>query len=213
MLSRITQKLISVGVIAALLIMTMQAALGAPAQSQPKPSDFFWEEVGMGMLGEVLGAALGFSLFAWVDYGCPGGILNFFGMSICKTSGGGGKGWTTLFGGLIVGIPVGASLGAILIGSQNGVQGSIIFTVAVAYVGMIGSMVGMEFVAMVVSQWVHWVNVQPGFTIAILLGGATVLAVTAIGATIGYNNGAKMKADKSKPAALSWHMPLISVKF
>jgi len=52
------------------------------------------------------------------------------------------------------------------------------------------------------------------FGVSLLVTNLSILpGVPAALATIGYNIGAKMKSDKSKPAALSWQLPLVAWRF
>ena len=88
-----------------------------------------------------------------------------------------------------LGRALGASTGVVLAGLRYGVDGNIWG----AYLATGLWFIGETFTPL------EYVLIWPGIPAAL--------------ATIGYNIGAKMKSDKSKPAALGWYLPLVALRF
>ena len=157
--------------------------MGLSAFAEPKPSDFLMEEIGLGILGGLLTDWVG-------ESGCSVGsdvhLCNSFKIDGVAVA--------------IVWVPLGTSLGVITIGSLHSVAGNVPLTILFAVVGSV--VVGYNVFSSNDSSYFDYV-----------VKGAVWLGLTASLATAGYNIGAKMKSDKSKPAALNWSLPVVALRF
>lgn len=158
-------------------------------ESKPRqPSDFFWEQVAVGTVG----GFLGFSVAAWLEFGCPTAVVDFLldTETICS----GERGW--LSGAVTLGwatflIPLGAVSFIALHGVLRGINGNILYAAVSSLLGsVIGLMGGFVVGVYVWAAVVEWSDAMVVFRIAFTF---TWSFVTAIAATYGYNSGATMR--------------------
>lgn len=126
--------------------------------------------------------------------GAAGGVLGFFGgFTLCMASGEDSTGWGSLFCALLgvygyaAGVPVGATLGVNLTARAMGVEGSLLGSVLGAVVG---------FGAGVLVLTAVYEASQGDDTL--LLGTAVTVVpfLSALGATLGYNVGARVRTPE-----------------
>ena len=180
-------------------LLVMMVGIGGEAKAA-EPSDALVAELSVGSVSAVVGAIsayVGFTLFqfaAWVScYSDNHCSWDFDAVSTLA---------------LPVGMILGATLGVSRAGEGYHIQGN----VPAALVGaIVGQSVGIGISFIISSYSLERVfNYRAGGWKTYLLVGSLT---TAVGATIGYNIGAKMRSDKSQPAALNWYLPLIAVRF
>ena len=179
------------------------SAFAEPKPSDRHPSDYYLSEFWLGELGAIVGGFINgficdnieecrwkspdFSLSYLLS--CQVGLQEY-----CERW---QKGWSSFLS-LVPGRALGASIGVIYAGSRNGIEGNIWGTLA-----MTGSWLALTtFTGLVEIPVLDAVG-----------NAARMPLVPAILATIGYNLGARMKSDKSKPAALDWYLPLVALRF
>lgn len=168
--------------------------MGLSAFAEPKPSDFLMEEFVGGELGAIGGGVLGV------------GMVNV----IASITGASSRcdGWEDCLSGALLGVNLGRALGAstgvILAGTERGVEGNIWG----AYLATgLWSVVSPIILAKTLIKGSR----QDELLLLAFLSAAP--GIPAALATIGYNIGAKLKSDKSKPAALSWSLPVVALRF
>jgi hypothetical protein len=187
-----------------ILVGLLLVGIGAQVKAA-QPGDSITPELTTGVLGAVLGGVVGgtagtVTLVAIIaiDHSLNGTVQG--NNSSANNEAGAFPVGLAIFagGGLLVGMPLGAVLGVNSAGDAHGVQGDLPLAIVGAVVGEIAGL-GLS------------INVlKRGPTFAVLLA---VPITTALGATVGYNWGAKMKAGKTKAVTLSWQLPLFEVSF
>ncbi|MBI1742355.1 hypothetical protein HYR54_04725 [Candidatus Acetothermia bacterium] len=174
--------------------------------AEPKPSDFFLEEALTGNIGAAAGGGV-VALVTWLAYmSCP---MNDYGAC----------GRSVLFQGVLgvpVGIVAGATIGVETDGSIHGVSGNLVGAIGLGTMGAIagvfaGAIVGATINALLGNWPFSTVRLPPEFVFPTI--GLSVCIGAGFGAGFGYNIGAKMKSEKSKPVGLSWHLPLVALRF
>ncbi|MBI3460446.1 hypothetical protein HY009_05910 [Candidatus Acetothermia bacterium] len=168
------------------------SGLGISAKAEPKPSDYWSQEfffaelgaVGGGIMGFVVCAASGSSDNCKYMYSLLTGESDVCGGGLCNS----------FLVGISLGRALGASTGVVLTGWILGVEGNIL----AAYLATGLWFISPGLLPFLPVEWreIFWAPLVP-----------------AIVATISYNIGAKMKSDKSKPVGLSWHLPLVALRF
>jgi len=126
--------------------------------------------------------------------GAAGGVLGFFGtFALCMASGEDTTGWGSLICAILgiygygVGVPVGAALGVNLTGNALGVRGSVFLSALGAALGFGAGAFGLAVV-----------GEATGGDDPLILGTALVVVpfTSALGATLGYNLGARLRAPE-----------------
>ena len=186
------------------LVTVVVWGMGSSAFAEPN-----WQEFWSGELGALGGGFVGASLCLFGRTPCEALMHKVLDQNVFQLTkknpsayvqGCGDYGLVCVFFGMNIGRALGASTGVVLSGSAYGVEGNILAAYIATGVWLVSSILlsklGVDGNA--ISQYIQYMII-PGIPAAL--------------ATIGYNIGAKMKSDKSKPAALGWYMPLIAVKF
>lgn len=98
-------------------------------------------------------------------------------------------------------VPVASTLAVIAVGSSNGVAGNIPLTILGSLGGMLTSMVITGFTTSI-------------FGPQALISSSILGSLTAFGATVGYNIGAKMRSESEEaPAGMEFTLPLFVMRF
>ena len=172
------------------------SGIGVGARAEPKPSDYWVAEFVGGEVSAIGGGGLGFliSVKLFPESNCD---LN------CRFS------RPDLLDLLLMnlGRALGASTGVVLAGASQQVDGNIWGAYLATGIWFADSLLEWYCSNYYNCVWYSSPLLQVNLFVTFIPGIPAALA------TIGYNIGAKMKSDKSKPAPLGWHLPLISVKF
>ncbi len=211
----------------AVAVLSVVFGIGVQAKAEPQPGTFVFAEFLGGELGAFVGGYFGFVLRL---------PIHIFGSNLCY-----GKGLLlnpTLRAISCEGIikshlgylnystneffiktaytinplrALGASTGVVLAGHRLGVSGNI-FMAYLANGLWLTIQAAMIFFTKV-SVYEKDMNDYEKFLLGVEEFLLDTPGIPAVLATIGYNIGAKMQSDQSKPAALSWQMPLVALKF